>query len=185
MFLTAVAGSAATWGCLALAQGAPVKGGVTLLVPFLPGGSSDMVARTLAAKFQEKLGQPVVVTHAAGAGGDIAAAQLNPTVVVAERVRGDGGMRLRRLGDAGANTTMPASAAAQAIEARPEQAGAVVLLEQSMATVPAGLEGLQRRGSLPFGPPFFDIEFDCVRTHHAQTRMSQQCQRDVAVPTIP
>lgn len=76
MFLTSVAGSVASWGCGALAQGAPVKGGVTLLVPFLPGGSSDMVARTLSAKFQEKLGQPVVVTHAAGAGGDIAAAQL-------------------------------------------------------------------------------------------------------------
>jgi tripartite-type tricarboxylate transporter receptor subunit TctC len=76
MFLTAVAGSAATWGRRALAQGTALKGGVTLLVPFLPGGSSDMVARTLSAKFQEKLGQPVVVTHAAGAGGDVAAAQL-------------------------------------------------------------------------------------------------------------
>jgi tripartite-type tricarboxylate transporter receptor subunit TctC len=75
-FLTAAAGSAATWGCRALAQGALIKGGVTLLVPFLPGGSSDMVARTLSAKFQEKLGRPVVVTHAAGAGGDMAAAQL-------------------------------------------------------------------------------------------------------------
>ncbi|WP_043459944.1 Bug family tripartite tricarboxylate transporter substrate binding protein [Azohydromonas australica] len=83
IFLSAVAGGAATWGCRALAQGAAVKGGVTLLVPFLPGGSSDMVARTLSAKFQEQLGQPVVVTHAAAAGGDIAAAQL-------KRARPDG-----------------------------------------------------------------------------------------------
>jgi hypothetical protein len=57
-------------------------------------------------------------------------------------------MRLRRLGDAGANTTMPGSAETQAIEARPEQAGAVELPEQSMATVPAGLENLQRRRPL-------------------------------------
>lgn len=77
MFLSGVAGSAASWSCGgALVQGAPAKGGVTLLVPFLPGGSSDMLARTLSTKFQEMLGQPVVVTNAAGAGGDIAAAQL-------------------------------------------------------------------------------------------------------------
>jgi hypothetical protein len=54
-------------------------------------------------------------------------AQLNPTVVVAERVRGDGGMHLRGLGVADANTTMPTSAPAQASEARPERAGDVVL----------------------------------------------------------
>ena len=110
---------------------------------------------------------------------------LSPTVVVAAKVRAGGGMHWRRPGDAAASTTMPASAPAQATEARPARAGAVVLPGQSMATVPAGLEGLQRRGPLAFGPPFFDVQFDCVRTHHAQACMSQQCQCDVAVPTIP
>ena len=42
---------------------------ITLVVPFAPGGSSDNVARTIAPLLGEKLGQPIVVDNASGAGG--------------------------------------------------------------------------------------------------------------------
>ena len=47
---------------------------VTLLVPFPPGGSTDMIARTLGPKLQEKLGGSFVVANQAGAGGTVGAA---------------------------------------------------------------------------------------------------------------
>jgi tripartite-type tricarboxylate transporter receptor subunit TctC len=47
---------------------------VTLLVPFPPGGSTDMIARTLAPKLQERLGGSFVVANQAGAGGTVGAA---------------------------------------------------------------------------------------------------------------
>ena len=42
------------------AQDYPAKP-VTVIVPFPAGGPTDQVARQLAAKFAEKLGQPFVV----------------------------------------------------------------------------------------------------------------------------
>ena len=63
--LSAVAG--------AQAQSWPTKP-VTLLVPFPPGGSTDMIARTLSTKLQEKLGGTFIVTNQAGAGGTVGAA---------------------------------------------------------------------------------------------------------------
>ena len=44
---------------------------VTLLVPFPPGGSTDMIARTLAPKLQEKLTGSFIVDSKAGAGGTL------------------------------------------------------------------------------------------------------------------
>lgn len=46
---------------------------VTVIVPFPPGGATDTVARTLAQKMAEKLGQPFVVENRPGATGTIGA----------------------------------------------------------------------------------------------------------------
>lgn len=47
---------------------------VTLLVPFPAGGSTDMIARTLGIKLQEKLGGTFIVDNKAGAGGTVGTA---------------------------------------------------------------------------------------------------------------
>ena len=50
---------------------------ITLVVPFPPGGSTDLIARTLSAKMGEKLGGAnVVVENKAGATGTIGASQV-------------------------------------------------------------------------------------------------------------
>lgn len=56
------------------AQAWPTKP-VTLLVPFPPGGSTDMIARSVAPRLQEKFGQPFIVENKPGAGGTVGAAQ--------------------------------------------------------------------------------------------------------------
>jgi tripartite-type tricarboxylate transporter receptor subunit TctC len=66
----AVAASA-SFCASALGQAFPVRP-VKIVVSFPPGTTPDTVARVVAPKLQEALGQPVVVENRAGAGGNVA-----------------------------------------------------------------------------------------------------------------
>ncbi len=56
----------------ALAEGYPAKP-IRIVIPFVAGGSSDIVGRAIGSKFQELLRQPAVVENRPGANGAIAA----------------------------------------------------------------------------------------------------------------
>ncbi|HTL63381.1 MAG TPA: tripartite tricarboxylate transporter substrate-binding protein [Pseudolabrys sp.] len=49
---------------------------ITLIVPFPPGGSTDVAARILAEHMRARLGQPVVIENVGGAGGSIAVGRV-------------------------------------------------------------------------------------------------------------
>lgn len=49
---------------------------ITWIVPFAPGGNTDLLARTIAPKLSQKLGQSVIVENRPGAGGTIATTEL-------------------------------------------------------------------------------------------------------------
>lgn len=65
----------ATGACLltgtAFAQGNWPQEAVKIIVPYSPGGNTDLIARTLAEPLAAEIGQPVVIENRAGAGGTV------------------------------------------------------------------------------------------------------------------
>src|SRR5262249_14850935 len=64
----------------AAAQGLPTTAfpakPVTVIVPFAPGGPTDIVMRALAPATEKHLGQAIVVENRTGAGGTLGPAQM-------------------------------------------------------------------------------------------------------------
>src|SRR5688572_13829945 len=59
----------------AAAQAYPSKP-IRLMVPFPPGGSTDIVARIVAQRLGAQLGQPLVIENRGGAGGTLGTAAV-------------------------------------------------------------------------------------------------------------
>ena len=76
MWIRALAGAALACAANAFAQGFTPTHPVTLTVGFAPGGGTDTMARVVAQKLSQSIGQSVVVENRAGAGGNIAAQQI-------------------------------------------------------------------------------------------------------------
>jgi tripartite-type tricarboxylate transporter receptor subunit TctC len=71
-FLRFAAGAAAlpSFSRFAVAQGYPSRP-VTMIVPFPAGGATDVIARIMAERMREPLGQPIVIENIGGADGSI------------------------------------------------------------------------------------------------------------------
>ncbi len=72
-FLQAIAGlGAVITSTVATAQDYPVKP-IRLIVPFGPGGTTDILSRVVGDRLSERWGQQVLIDNRGGAGGNIAA----------------------------------------------------------------------------------------------------------------
>jgi tripartite-type tricarboxylate transporter receptor subunit TctC len=60
--------AACLWTAVALAQSYPSQP-IKLIVPYPPGGNTDIVARVFGQKLSERIGQPVVIDNRGGAAG--------------------------------------------------------------------------------------------------------------------
>lgn len=70
MLATAVAASLLA-GSVAMAQPAYPTKPIKLIVPFSPGGTTTILARLLADRMAQSIGQPIVVDNRPGAGGNV------------------------------------------------------------------------------------------------------------------
>lgn len=73
--------AATALGAIAIAAGAWAQDNyptrpITIVVPFPPGGSTDVSARALVPHLQESLGQPVVIDNRGGSGGNVGTAHV-------------------------------------------------------------------------------------------------------------
>jgi len=62
--------TSAMTGAPAMAQDYPARA-IKLVVPYAPGGSTDLLGRAIAQKMSESMGQPVIVENRGGGGGMI------------------------------------------------------------------------------------------------------------------
>ena len=69
-FISILAGAAASGPLLARAQDYPSRP-ITMIVPFPPGGLTDVIARIVAEGMRTPLGQPIVIENVSGATGSI------------------------------------------------------------------------------------------------------------------
>lgn len=75
-WLATAAGFLTTATIPALSQSAFPNRPIRLVVPFPPGGSTDVAARTMAERLSSEFAQPVIVDNRPGAGTTIAAAHV-------------------------------------------------------------------------------------------------------------
>ncbi|WP_231402485.1 Bug family tripartite tricarboxylate transporter substrate binding protein [Caenimonas aquaedulcis] len=75
VLITFLLAAAATWVAPVHAETFPGKA-VRIIVPFPPGGTQDLLARTLAEGLGQRLKQPVIVENRAGAAGNVGAEAL-------------------------------------------------------------------------------------------------------------
>ena len=71
-FLYLAAGAAALPAVsqIAKAQAYPTRP-ITIIVPFSPGGPTDVIGRVLVERMRASLGQPIIIENVTGAGGSI------------------------------------------------------------------------------------------------------------------
>lgn len=76
LYLTAGAAVLPSVSWVAWAQAYPSRP-VRVIVPFAPGGQTDVVARLIAQKLSDRLGKQFYIENAAGAGGNIGAGRAS------------------------------------------------------------------------------------------------------------
>jgi tripartite-type tricarboxylate transporter receptor subunit TctC len=67
-------GTLLAWSAIAGAQGADKT--LRIVVPYPPGGTTDLLARNIAPGLQQRTGMTVVIENKAGAGGVIGSQQV-------------------------------------------------------------------------------------------------------------